>query len=747
MMFSRLKPSPVLLGTVHSVRFGSVLALTCLGLLVVGCGCSWFATAARAAEQPSADQPTLEAPAITPAHVQSTYLKAKMALAEGDLERARQWLQSIVGSPASPPAVWRSLASIYARQGNHEKAREVLGKGRERYPRSVMLLREQARLELAQKQLDAAIEALERVIDFQPHRVRVLQQLSSLYLQRLQKAESTEELKQLVKSLINVYEQMLTTQEGEQRLVSLLVLSSLYLRSGRPHTALERAREAVDLEPVEVRTHMYEAEALVELDRIDAALDAFAAALTLEPDNAELRRKVEATLGGNVDAGRRQDFYVRLAEEHPEVRRFQEDAIEALMQGGRWAEAEERIAQYETKWPGEPEMDFKKLQVLLQIDRMDEAVELALELEEEHGDGLRPEVCDLLVGIFMEREQWEKAERRLQRLIEEQPGNVRNQLRLIKIWLNTGRIDTAVDKARVVFEEAGELAPVVGLTTAKMLADLGKGQRAVDLLEAFHRARPENQPLGMSLASYLLDQRRFERAVALLEQMREDAAEEFSLAVLHVEALLALDQPEAARRILDGLPESVVEENRRPYDQLRMTILQHRKQWDAALEVAGELIERHPGESLPYIQAGIICQEMKDFEQAEAYYQQAIEVDPTDPEAYNTLGYYYAETNQKLDRALELILKAAEMKPRAGHIVDSLGWVYYQKGEFETAVEKLETAVELMRHRPDPVIYEHLGDAYEQLGNVQQAREAWTRALELDESAVRLRRKLEEDGP
>ena len=37
-----------------------------------------------------------------------------------------------------------------------------------------------------------------------------------------------------------------------------------------------------------------------------------------------------------------------------------------------------------------------------------------------------------------------------------------------------------------------------------------------------------------------------------------------------------------------------------------------------------------------------------------------------------------------------------------------------------------------MSQRPDPVIYEHLGDALAKLGNVAGARDAWTRALDLE---------------
>ena len=54
--------------------------------------------------------------------------------------------------------------------------------------------------------------------------------------------------------------------------------------------------------------------------------------------------------------------------------------------------------------------------------------------------------------------------------------------------------------------------------------------------------------------------------------------------------------------------------------------------------------------------------------------------------------------------------KALAIKPDSGYIIDSLGWVYYQKGKFEDAIRHLQKAVSLLPN--DPTIAEHLGDAY-----------------------------------
>jgi tetratricopeptide (TPR) repeat protein len=98
----------------------------------------------------------------------------------------------------------------------------------------------------------------------------------------------------------------------------------------------------------------------------------------------------------------------------------------------------------------------------------------------------------------------------------------------------------------------------------------------------------------------------------------------------------------------------------------------------------------------------------------------------------------------QLDQAEELIERALKIEPNDGFYIDSLGWVYYQKGDYAKAVEHLERAVEITGD--DPAIIEHLGDAYEKIGRSDKAavryREALKKSKE-DDQVKRLREKIQ----
>ena len=102
--------------------------------------------------------------------------------------------------------------------------------------------------------------------------------------------------------------------------------------------------------------------------------------------------------------------------------------------------------------------------------------------------------------------------------------------------------------------------------------------------------------------------------------------------------------------------------------------------------------------------------------------------------SYNFLGYIYADRNMNLDEAMKLVLKALEFEPNNGAYIDSLGWIYYRKGDYVAALKNLLLAEEKLDEigYPDAVVYDHLGDTYLKLDNKNRALFYWEKALKLE---------------
>jgi tetratricopeptide (TPR) repeat protein len=157
--------------------------------------------------------------------------------------------------------------------------------------------------------------------------------------------------------------------------------------------------------------------------------------------------------------------------------------------------------------------------------------------------------------------------------------------------------------------------------------------------------------------------------------------------------------------------------------------------YSAALALVARLEKEH-WRVLYY--RGIAYERQKMWDKAEADFRQALALSPDEPLVLNYLGYSMIEKKINLNVALAMVKKAVELKPNDGYIVDSLGWAYFQLGDYEEATIHIERAVDL--NPADPIIGEHLGDAYWRVGRKLEAKFQWQHAKDNDPQPEDLKR-------
>jgi tetratricopeptide (TPR) repeat protein len=183
---------------------------------------------------------------------------------------------------------------------------------------------------------------------------------------------------------------------------------------------------------------------------------------------------------------------------------------------------------------------------------------------------------------------------------------------------------------------------------------------------------------------------------------------------------------------------------RRPEIFLYLGMAHYRAtRYDRAVRAYEEGLALDDGHKDLHFQLGVAFEKQGRFDQAVSEFRRVITIDPKHAEAYNYVGYMFAEKGIRLDEAERLIQKALELEPENGYYIDSLGWAYYQQGRYVEAVRELRRAVELTRGKEDPVIYDHLGEAYLKAGDEPSALSAWEKSLELDPSNDSVRQKIQ----
>ena len=141
------------------------------------------------------------------------------------------------------------------------------------------------------------------------------------------------------------------------------------------------------------------------------------------------------------------------------------------------------------------------------------------------------------------------------------------------------------------------------------------------------------------------------------------------------------------------------------------------------------VIELSPKDAFAHLALGAIYE--KDGQDAAAIheYRQVIELAPDSALGYNQLAYFYAEKERNLDQALTLALKAVQLAPKSGGILDTLCWIYLKQKNYSRAIDGLTLAVEKSPNVPS--IRYHLGVAYFEIRD-------WENALKVFEEALRV---------
>jgi len=299
------------------------------------------------------------------------------------------------------------------------------------------------------------------------------------------------------------------------------------------------------------------------------------------------------------------------------------------------------------------------------------------------------------------------------------------------------------------------------LATGFILTD--QRAKAVELLEQIIKEHPEKyQPYDL-LAQVLDDEARSLQRENRLEEAKAKFAKvaanyEQSLLInpnhagtyLRLAELLLgpLKDPERAvkflaeaRRRFSGAPEIVyylaIAQREAKQTQRAVATFEEALR-EAQLDQDNEIVN-----AKFYFNYGVTAEQAGLYEKAADLLRRSITLDPANAaEAYNYLGYMWADHNMHLDEAMEMIQRALQSDPNNGSYLDSLGWVEFRQGKFDQALADLLRAVKNM-DREDPIVFEHIGDTYLKLHRVPEALESWQKAFALDPKNKKLAEKIE----
>ena len=507
------------------------------------------------------------------------------------------------------------------------------------------------------------------------------------------------------------------------------------------HEAISQFKKALEYDPKSAYIHLRVAEEYLKLSEFESAKSHVNTALKLDPKFADAH-----LLKGGLDAAEkkyeeaaahyqkvieldpsREQAYIFLATIYAEQGKYMEgikllNKLLHIEPQSYWAyyylgriyieqgKPNEAVRAYKQSLKINPSFHLAALALGIHYelrDQVERAIHVYLEAID-RGD-TSPRLLKRTVQLLLAKQDYVRVLKLLEELKSQDPGDLNNRVRIGLIYYEMKDYERAQHEFKDLIKEYPE-SDRLQYYLSSVYEKLGKYDEAIQIFGKIKYGSEFYIDALNRHAFLLVERNQFEKAISLVEK--------------------AIEQKPGSGQLYEVLA----------------SIYEKKEKFDEALNVLNKAKEKFPplkkDERLIYY-TGTIYDKMGNFEKSIAVMQEILKLNPNHADALNFVGYSYSIKGIRLDEAEAMIKKALSLKPGEGYIEDSLGWIYFIKGDYKRAKKYLEKAVILKAD--EPVILDHLADLYIKLDDIKKAQSLYQKALELKpdkKTTEQIQRKL-----
>jgi tetratricopeptide (TPR) repeat protein len=352
-----------------------------------------------------------------------------------------------------------------------------------------------------------------------------------------------------------------------------------------------------------------------------------------------------------------------------------------------------------------------------------------------------PNIVQMYAVVLQLNKQTKQAVRIYEQLYRLDPSDEGITSRMVELYREVGNLDSALQLLDEMLEQAGDNKPAIHIQKALVFWELKRNDDANKLLSKVHKEYPESERVKYLYGFSLERIEKFPEALDVYRSFDVNSTLRTQSDVRIVSILRHLKQYDEAIEIAEALLKDDGADSEL-YGLAANTYADAEKYKDA-ISILKKGFEKFPAKIRLLFMQGVYYEKAGDIPACIEVMKEVIRKDAANSSAYNYLGYLYAERGENLDVAEELIKKALELKPDDGFYLDSLGWVYYQKGDHKKAIEYLQKAVKI--EPKEGVIIEHLGDVKKAQGDLTDAMTHYQQSLLVNlepKDRVRIEKKV-----
>ncbi|AFL75169.1 tetratricopeptide repeat protein [Thiocystis violascens] len=348
--------------------------------------------------------------------------------------------------------------------------------------------------------------------------------------------------------------------------------------------------------------------------------------------------------------------------------------------------------------------------ILLRLDRPAEAREALVPLVSDDQAGY------LLVYADLVENDLTGAQQRL-RILNRQVAAAGPRFLELVVSIALGKEPTKTEIAELAKAPAGQ--PLADLITATALLSSGRfdearphWQRSESILAPFSLIGLEARTLDD--AAFKLERPSFLLGFALyLKDLQPAAGRAFSAGLAH-------DPDSPFGRYFSALSQLALGDRQGAIKHLRHALIAAPKFFAAHTLLAGLSLETGDNaQAIEHFEAarrlhldasvlvtlGMLHERQQNTDEAVRIYRQLIADFPDSFIGYNQLAWLYARRGENLGKALDLATRANEIQPGNSGVQDTLGWIFFQRGEYPQALEYARNANQIAKGSRPEILY------------------------------------------
>jgi len=487
-----------------------------------------------------------------------------------------------------------------------------------------------------------------------------------------------------------------------------LRLAAEYLKQGLMSESIEQAEEALRTDPQNSDIRVFLGGVYSSLRMYPQSEEQYVKILDVDPKNAEVMIYLGALAAEQDDIQKAERMFLKAAQVPENDRAHLAHFYMARTYiGGKEKDFNKAIKSIQTALSIKPDFEEAVLTLADIYQVQDNQPKANALLESFHRQfGPRKSVSEQLSQIYLEKENFTKAYEHLRELEGFDPSSLNVKVKMALILIEQKKYDDAIIRLEHILSQA-PTSDKIRYYLAAVYEELENTKLAVFNYKQVDRSSTYFPDAMIRAANLIKKQGDTKGAVALMQEAVERRDDAPSLYAFYAALLDETKSHDVGVRLLEGA------------------------------------VKRFPENTQLLFYLGNLYDKIGKGEKSVEIMKKVIALDDKHVQALNYLAYTFAEQTLNLEEAEQLALRALDLQPNDGYILDTVGWVYFKKGQTEEAIRYLETAY---RQKPnESIIAEHLGDAYYVYELHSKAKEMYLRAvaLETDESkANKIRAKI-----